>query len=203
MLKLARLGAMEMKADGRVTDPKDLTLVRKMDAMDLQTELDQDFMWLLFGRGEDAVDEVSVNHPKPRKAASSGTYAAWWSGVKMKSGDITRRIRKGDARLESTLAAIIAIGAAGYGSGRRSGSRRRDRLVARPGRGGQPDRGTHQDPREAGSRGPDAGQGLEAFRTYLKDFSDLRTPPRSPWSSGSSTWSGRWRWGSPRRSRNR
>ena len=115
LLKLARLGAIEMKADGRVSDPKDLTLVRKMDAMDLQTELDQDFMWLLFGRGEDAVHEVSVNHPRPRKAASSGTHAAWWSGVKMKSGDITLRIRKGDARLESTLAAIVAIGAAGYG----------------------------------------------------------------------------------------
>jgi hypothetical protein len=34
VLKLASLGAIEMKADGRVTDPKDLTLVRKVDAMD-------------------------------------------------------------------------------------------------------------------------------------------------------------------------
>ena len=71
VLRLARLGAIEMRADGQVTDPKDLTLVRKVDAMDLQTELDQDFMWLLFGRGEDTVDEVSVNHPKPRKAEAS------------------------------------------------------------------------------------------------------------------------------------
>ena len=178
VLKLARLGAIEMKADGRVTDPKDLTLVRKMDAMDLQTELDQDFMWLLFGRGEDAVDEVSVNHPKPRKAESSGTYAAWWSGVKMKSSDITRRIRKGDARLESTLAAIIAIGAAGYGI-----------WTAIWGLGGAI--GWWLVPVSAlclvvaliriharlGLEDRTRVKRLEAFRTYLKDFSDLPNAP--------------------------
>ena len=178
LLKLARLGAIEMKADGRVSDPKDLTLVRKMDAMDLQTELDQDFMWLLFGRGEDAVDEVSVNHPKPRKAASSGTYAAWWSGVKMKSGDITLRIRKGDARLESTLAAIIAIGAAGYGI-----------WTAVWGLGGAI--GWWLVPVAAislvvalikiharlGLEDRTRVKRLEAFRTYLKDFSDLPNAP--------------------------
>ena len=178
LLKLARLGAIEMKADGRVSDPKDLTLIRKMDATDLQTELDQDFMWLLFGRGEDAVDEVSVNHPKPRKAASSGTYAAWWSGVKMKSGDITLRIRKGDARLESTLAAIIAIGAAGYGI-----------WTAVWGLGGAI--GWWLVPVAAislvaalikiharlGLEDRARVKRLEAFRTYLKDFSDLPNAP--------------------------
>jgi uncharacterized membrane protein len=178
LLKLARLGAIEMKADGRVSDPKDLTLIRKMDATDLQTELDQDFMWLLFGRGEDAVDEVSVNHPKPRKAASSGTYAAWWSGVKIKSGDITLRIRKGDARLESTLAAIIAIGAAGYGI-----------WTAVWGLGGAI--GWWLVPVAAislvaalikiharlGLEDRARVKRLEAFRTYLKDFSDLPNAP--------------------------
>jgi uncharacterized membrane protein len=178
LLKLARLGAIEMKADGRVSDPKDLTLIRKMDATDLQTELDQDFMWLLFGRGEDAVDEVSVNHPKPRKAASSGTYAAWWSGVKMKSGDITLRIRKGDARLESTLAAIIAIGATGYGI-----------WTAVWGLGGAI--GWWLVPVAAislvaalikiharlGLEDRARVKRLEAFRTYLKDFSDLPNAP--------------------------
>jgi uncharacterized membrane protein len=178
LLKLARLGAIEMKADGRVSDPKDLTLVRKMDAMDLQAELDQDFMWLLFGRGGDTVDEVSVNHPKPRKAESSGTYAAWWSGVKMKSSDITRRIRKGDARLESTLAAIIAIGAAGYGI-----------WTAVWGLGGAI--GWWLVPVSAislvvalikiharlGVEDRTRIKRLEAFRTYLKDFSDLPNAP--------------------------
>jgi uncharacterized membrane protein YgcG len=178
LLKLARLGAIELKAEGLVTDPKDLTLVRKMDAMDLQTELDQDFMWLLFGRGEDAVDEVSVNHPKPRKAESSSTYAAWWSGVKMKSTDITRRIRKGDARLESTLAAIIAIGAAGFGI-----------WTAVWGLGGAI--GWWLVPVSAislivalikiharlGLEDRTRIKRLEAFRTYLKDFSDLPNAP--------------------------
>jgi hypothetical protein len=204
LLKLARLGAIEMKADGRVSDPKDLTLVRKMDATDLQTELDQDFMWLLFGRGEDAVDEVSVNHPKPRKAASSGTYAAWWSGVKMKSGDITLRIRKGDARLESTLAAIVAIGAAGYGIWSAiwglggaigwwlvlvAAISLVAALIKIHARLGLEDR--------------TRVKRLEAFRTYLKDFSDLPSAPRSPSSSGSSTWSGRSRSGWRTRSRSR
>jgi uncharacterized membrane protein YgcG len=178
LLKLARLGAIELKADGLVTDPKDLTLVRKMDAMDLQTELDQDFMWLLFGRGENAADEVSVNHPKPRRAESSGTYAAWWSGVKMKSTDITRRIRKGDARLESTLAAIIAIGAAGYGI-----------WTAVWGLGGAI--GWWLVPvstislivalieihARLGLEDRTRIKRLEAFRTYLKDFSDLPNAP--------------------------
>jgi uncharacterized membrane protein YgcG len=115
ILKLVRLGAVEMKADGRVTDPRDLTLVRKLDALDLQGEIDQDFMWLLFGRGDSTVDEISIKHPKPRRAESSTTYAGWWSAVKGKSGDVVRRIQKGDARLESTLSAIVAIAAAGYG----------------------------------------------------------------------------------------
>jgi uncharacterized membrane protein len=178
VLKLARLGAIEMRADGRVTDPKDLTLVRKMDAKDLPAELDQDFMWLLFGRGEDAVDEVSVNHPKPRKPESSGTYAAWWSGVKMKSGDITRRIRKGDARLESTLAVIIAIGAAGYGI-----------WTAIWGLGGPigwwlvPVAGISlivaliKIHARLGLEDRTRVKRLEAFRTYLKDFSDLPNAP--------------------------
>ena len=109
------MGALELKADGRVTDPKDLTLVRKRDALDLPTQIDQDFMWLLFGRGEDVVDKVSAKHPRPRKADPSGTYSRWWSGVRSKSADITHRIQKGDARLESTLASVIAIGAGGYG----------------------------------------------------------------------------------------
>lgn len=178
VLKLARLGALEMKADGRVTDPKDLTLVRKLDALDLPTEGDQDFMWLLFGRGEDAVDEISLNHPKPRKAASSGTYSAWWSGVKMKSGDIIRRIQKGDARLESTLSAVIAVGASGYGV-----------WTAVWGLGGAI--GWWLVPVSAvslilaltfihaklGLEDRRRVKRLEAFRTYLKDFSDLPNAP--------------------------
>jgi uncharacterized membrane protein len=117
ILRLVRLGAIELKAEGRVTDPKDLTLVKEMDALDLPTRVDQDFQMLLFGTGEDAVDEVSVNHPKPKLTGSTASvrYQHWWRGAREKSGDTIRRIQKGDARLESTLAFVIAGGAACYG----------------------------------------------------------------------------------------
>ncbi|HET8527034.1 MAG TPA: DUF2207 domain-containing protein [Actinomycetota bacterium] len=178
ILKLVRLGAVEMRADGRVTDPKDLTLVRKLDAMDLQDEVDQDFMWLLFGRGDAAVDEISLKHPKPRRAGSSTTYAGWWSGVRGKTGDVVRRIQKGDARLESTLSAIVSIAAAGYGI-----------WTAVWGLGGSI--GWLLVPVSAASlvaalvliharlRLEDRTRvkRLEAFRRYLRDFSDLPNAP--------------------------
>lgn len=117
ILRLARLGAVELRAEGLVTDPKDLTLVRKVDALDLPTATDQDFLWLLFGRGDDAVEEVSVRHPKPRKRSGEAParYSKWFEGVKSKSKDVLQRIRQGDARIESTGSAVVAIGAAGYG----------------------------------------------------------------------------------------
>src|SRR5262245_39535939 len=178
ILKLVRLGAVEMKGDGQVTDPRDLTLVRKVDALDLHGEIDQDFMWLLFGRGDGAVDEISLNHPKPRKAESSTTYAGWWSGLKGKTGDVVRRIQKGDARLESTLSAIVAIAAAGYGI-----------WTAVWGLGGSI--GWLLVPVSAislvaalylihaklGLEDRTRVKRLEAFRRYLKDFSDLPNAP--------------------------
>jgi uncharacterized membrane protein YgcG len=178
ILKLVRLGAVEMKADGQVTEPKDLTLVRRLHALDLQGEIDQDFMWLLFGRGDRAVNEISVKHPKPRKAESSTTYAGWWSGLKGKTGDIVRRIQKGDARLESTLSAIIAIAAAGYGI-----------WTAVWGLGGSI--GWLLVPVSAASlvaaliliharlgiEDRTRVKRLEAFRRYLRDFSDLPNAP--------------------------
>lgn len=117
ILRLVRLGAIEMRAEGMVTDPKDLTLHKRMDALDLPTEADQDFQLLLFGSGADAVEEVSIAHPKPRpRGGESGArYRAWWEGVRSRSADVIRRIQKGDARLESTTAFLVAGGAAGYG----------------------------------------------------------------------------------------
>ena len=178
VLKLVRLGAVEMKADGQVTDPKELTLVRKLDALDLQSQIDRDFMWLLFGRGDGAVEEISLKHPKPRKADSSTSYAGWWSGLRGKTGDVLRRIQKGDARLESTLSAIVAIGAAGYGIWTAawglggsigwlllpvSAASLVAALVLIHARLGLEDR--------------TRVKRLEAFRRYLKDFSDLPNAP--------------------------
>ena len=163
VLRLARLGAIELQADGRVTDPNDLTIVRRKDALDLPTAVDQDFMWLMFGRGGDAVDEVSIRHPKARKSGGS-RYTKWWTGVRMKSGDMIRRIRKGDARLESVLAAVIAIGAAGYGVWTAIWA---ISLVT----------ALRMIPAKLGLEDRRRVKRLEAFRTYLKDFSDLPNAP--------------------------
>jgi len=178
LLHLADVGAIELKAEGRVTDPKDLTIVRKVDALELQTEADQDFLWMLFGRGADAEDEVSVMRPRKREAGNAARYSAWWTAVKGKSGDVTRRIQKGDARLESVGAAAICLGAAGYGiwtavwgSGGRVGwwlvpvaaVSLTVALIRIHARLGLQDR--------------TRVKRLEAFRTYLKDFSDLPNAP--------------------------
>jgi uncharacterized membrane protein YgcG len=113
ILRLARLGAIELRADGRVTDPKDVTIVRRMDALDLPTEADQDFLWLLFGRGDGAADEVSVT--KPRRPGGAASYTKWYEATRSRAKDLLLRIRTGDARIESTGATLVAVGAAGYG----------------------------------------------------------------------------------------
>jgi uncharacterized membrane protein YgcG len=180
VLRLARLGAIELRADGQVTAPKDLTIIRRQDALDLPNATDQDFMWLLFGRGDDAVEEVSLLKPKPRSAGSEAfsRYTGWWTAVRMKSGDLARRIQKGDARLESTAAAVIAVGAAGYGI-----------WTAVWGLGGAI--GWWLVPVSAvslvvalikihaklGVEDRTRVKRLEAFRTYLKEFSDLPNAP--------------------------
>lgn len=117
ILRLVRLGAVRIEAEGTVTHPKDLTLVKVLPALDLPTAADQDFQVLLFGSGGDAVDEVSIAHPKPLAsgAVSWLRYQSWWRGVRERSSQAIRRIQKGDARLESTLAFVIAGIAAGYG----------------------------------------------------------------------------------------
>jgi hypothetical protein len=85
-----------------------------MDALDLPTETDQDFLWMLFGRGGTASDRVSIKKPK-RRSGSPARYRDWLDGAKRKTGGILRRVQKGDSRIESVLAFVIAIGAAGYG----------------------------------------------------------------------------------------
>jgi len=93
ILRLARLGAIELRAEGLVTDPKDLTIVRRMEALELPTAADQDFMWLLFGR-EDPVEEVSIRHPKPRATGQADLYTKWYTATKERSKDLLRRIRR-------------------------------------------------------------------------------------------------------------
>ena len=179
VLRLARLGAIELRAEGRVSDPKDLTIVRRKRVLDMPKEIDQDFLWLLFGRGADAVDEVSLMNPKPGRARDSySRYSAWWTAVRMKSGDLVRRIQQGDARLESVAATTVAIGAAGYGI-----------WTAVWGLGGAIGwwllpvavvslvvalRLIHA---RLGTDDRERVKRLEAFRTYLREFSSLPDAP--------------------------
>jgi hypothetical protein len=177
VLRLARLGALELRAEGRVTDPKDLTIVRTAEALDLPTEVDQDFLWLLFGRGADAVDEVSIRHPRPRREGYA-TYTAWLTATKARAGDLLRRIRKGDARIESTGSAIVAIGAALFGV-----------WTAVWGLGGSIGWllvpvclvslvvALRLIPARLGLEDRTRVQRLAAFRRYLGDFSDLPNAP--------------------------
>jgi uncharacterized membrane protein len=177
LLRLARLGAVEMRAEGLVTAPTDITLVRKVDAMDLPTVADQDFLWLIFGRGEDAADEVSIRHPK-RRLQGPIRYDQWYDAVKTRSGGLLRRIQKGDARIESLAAFVVAIGAAGYGLWTRLFGLAGPigwwlvleavpalviALILIPARLGLEDR--------------TKVMRLAAFRRYLKDFSDLPNAP--------------------------
>ena len=98
LLHLADVGAIELRAEGRVTDPKDLTIVRKMDGNDLQTAADQDFLWMLFGRGEDAEDEISFG-AHGRNTMVTGTSAG--------SRKTTIRVRR-----RSLVGALTALRAA-------------------------------------------------------------------------------------------
>ncbi len=178
VLRLARLGAIELRAEGQVSDPKDLTIVRRMDALDLPTAADQDFMWLLFGR-EDPVEEVSIRHPKPRAVGGSADlYTKWYQASKEKSKDLLLRIRKGDARIESTGSAVVALGAAGYGI-----------WTAVWGLGGPIGWwlvpvslvslivALRIIPARLGEGDRTRVMRLAAFRRYLKDFSDLPNAP--------------------------
>ena len=176
VMRLARLGAIEIQAEGLVTDPKDLTLVRKIEALELPNAEDQDFMWLLFGRTQEK-NSISLRQMRSGRG-SAVKYTTWYGAAKAKTGSILSRVEKGDARFESVSASAIAFGAAGYGL-----------WTAVWGLGGPigwwlipvsmialiialriiPARLEEEDRRRV--------MRLAAFRRYLKDFSDLPNAP--------------------------
>jgi uncharacterized membrane protein YgcG len=180
VLRLSRLGAVELRGEGMVTDPRDLTLVRKADPLDLQTQTDQDFQSMLFGSGEDAAEEISIRHPRPRagRKDASAKYSAWLTGARARSRDLLDRIRRGDSRIESVGATVVAIGAAGYGI-----------WTAIWGEGGRlgwwllPAAvvclivALTLIPARLGAEDRTRVMRLAAFRRYLKNFSDLPNAP--------------------------
>ncbi len=116
LLRLAAIGAIELQAEGPVTDPVDVVLVRRRDADDLEDPADRDFQAMLFGSGRAALDRFSLSRPPSGRRETSGRYRAWWEGVRRGPADTLREIRTGDARIEAVAIMVAALAAAGYGA---------------------------------------------------------------------------------------
>jgi uncharacterized membrane protein len=105
LLHLAATGAIRIEAVGRVTDPEDI-LARRGDVAG--DERDARFVEMLFAnRGE----SISLMKPEPLKGSGSsgaGKYKAWWKNAQARAGDVLVRVRKGDSRLESVGAFLVA-----------------------------------------------------------------------------------------------
>jgi uncharacterized membrane protein len=135
---------------------------------------------MLFGSGEDAAEEISIRHPRPRagRKDASAKYSAWLTGARARSRDLLDRIRRGDSRIESVGATVVAIGAAGYGI-----------WTAIWGEGGRlgwwllPAAvvclivALTLIPARLGAEDRTRVMRLAAFRRYLKNFSDLPNAP--------------------------
>jgi Predicted membrane protein (DUF2207) len=119
MLRMVTIGAVELRADGRVTDPRDLTIVKRKEPKDLDNPVDADFQALIFGTEADGdgVRQVSVKQPKPPRTGSTALnrYTKWLSAAKRRVAASILRIKKGDARIESWGVAFVALGSIGYG----------------------------------------------------------------------------------------
>lgn len=120
LLRLVRIGAVQLRTEGLVTDPKDITLVKVHEPEELSGS-DAEFMKLLFGSsGEgDARDSVSIAHPKPIPPGGigPGRYKNWLRAAN--GDDLSQRtlvtIEKSDARVESVVAFTAAGITASYG----------------------------------------------------------------------------------------
>lgn len=117
ILRLVRIGAVEIRAVGTVSEPEDIKLVQRKGPEEVETEADLDFLALLFGESTsgDHTNEISISHPKRHGAAGPTWFAAWSKDAKSDATNALLRIRKGDARIESTGSAVVACIAAGYG----------------------------------------------------------------------------------------
>lgn len=120
LLRLVSIGAVDIQAEGTVTDPEDIKLIKKKDEAELTDPADRDFLTLLFGASSDAdaLDEVSVEHPRrpgPGDVKAHLRYTKWMEGGKKNVGRALKAIEHGDARFESVATGAVTIGAALYG----------------------------------------------------------------------------------------
>jgi uncharacterized membrane protein YgcG len=119
MLHLARTGAVEVQAVGRVTDPEDFVLRRRKRP----EGIDGEFVEFLFagdgdGDGDRPVTMKSIKN-KGRRATELGD---WWKKAGARTKRVVGQIVKGRSRIERTALTIGTLGAAAYGWWRSVGS---------------------------------------------------------------------------------
>jgi uncharacterized membrane protein YgcG len=117
LLRLVRIGAVEIRAVGTVTEPEDIKLVQRKGPDEVETEADLDFLALLFGDPTRTghTNEISIMHPTRHGTSGPTWFAAWTKDARSDASKALLRIDKGDARIESTGSALVACIAAGYG----------------------------------------------------------------------------------------
>jgi uncharacterized membrane protein YgcG len=106
LLHLASTGAIRIEAVGRVTDPEDI-IARRGDVSG--DERDRRFVEMLFANRGETISlkkPARVKHPTGLSAAAR--YKAWWDNAQARAGDVLVRVRKGDSRLESVSAFLLA-----------------------------------------------------------------------------------------------
>lgn len=117
LLRLVRIGAVELRTEGMVTDPKDITFVKRKGPGEMQGT-DREFMELLFGAATDAdaLEEVSIAHPPPRRLGGPGParYRTWLEDSKKDVSMAMINIEKGDARFESVTLGLLVMFSIGF-----------------------------------------------------------------------------------------
>ncbi len=108
LLHLARTGAIEVTAVGRVSDPEDfrLRLLRKPDG------IDGEFAEFLFtGDGQEPVSMKAIRDRGRRRSALSD----WWTKAGRRTKKYVGRVVKGRSRPERAAIGVVALGTAAYG----------------------------------------------------------------------------------------
>lgn len=107
ILHLARIGAIELRAVGRVTDPDEVRVALRRTP---KTGFDKEFVEFLFPRDEREVSlddlDATGRRRKPLKA--------WGDSVRKKTQAGVDRIRRSGPRIESVVSVLVLLGAIGW-----------------------------------------------------------------------------------------
>jgi hypothetical protein len=117
MLHLARTGAVEVQAVGRVTDPEDFVLRRRKRP----DGIDGEFVEFLFAGDGDGDRPVTMKSIK-NKGTRATELGDWWKKAGARTKRVVGQIVKGRTRIERTALTVGTLGAAAYGWWRSVGS---------------------------------------------------------------------------------